>query len=184
MRIFDFGKFFVKNRELFACKKVSIYSAHLIKNPLVNIMKNLRKFILALAMACHAGLALAGQASDPAQDMPQAAADFIKANFPGAAVASVAKSGSWFSREYDVALADSTKIKFDSSGTVHKIENKTAGLPLSLLPQKAAETLEIKFIGSKIAALEHKRNLMKVELFDGRVLLFDKKTHILISVEN
>ena len=144
-------------------------------------MKNILLTACAIFLACAPAIAAASAIS--ADALPEAARAFIAENFPNTAISSAEKSGNWFSREYSAKLANAAEICFDASGNWFKIRRESEGLPIALLPKKAEETLEIQFIGSKVKMIETMRTFLKVELFDGRVLLFDKRTHLLISVE-
>ena len=144
-------------------------------------MKNILSLACAILFACAPAIAAASAIA--ADALPERARAFIAGSFPNTAISSAEKSGNWFSREYSAKLANAAEICFDASGNWFKIRCESAGLPISILPKKACETLEIQFIGSKIRGIENTRTFLKVELFDGRVLFFDKRTHLLISVE-
>ncbi len=138
-------------------------------------MKNLFKYTIALFAIFVGVVVYAGEKTISQDNLPSTAINFIKDNFPQANVVLATKDGWWITSEYDVSLSDSTSIDFDSSGNWKEIKNSVSGVSTKFLPEKIRNTLEIKFIGSKIKSIEKKsRYAFEIELFDGRDLKFDK----------
>ena len=133
-------------------------------------MKNILKIVLMFVVS--ATMAFAGDKVIPATSLPATAQKFIKDSFPSQTISYATQDRDWFSVDYKVALNDSTVIEFDSAGQWNEIENKVSGVSMNLLPQKAKQLIEVRFIGAKIKSIEKKRTMIEVELFDGRDLKF------------
>ena len=146
-------------------------------------MKKCLKFFLITILSLVGVSSFAGEKPIQPSELPTAAIEYIKANFPTTTISFATKDGGWFSTDYDVALSDSTMLEFDSAGEWAEIKNSLKGLSYDLLPQKIKATLEVRFVGSKVKSIEKKSNLIEVDLFDGRVLKFDKSGN-LVSVDD
>lgn len=128
-------------------------------------MKRMKSFIWTLALAA-AFLGL--QSCDDEKPinpnaLPDAAEQFILANFPDASVSSVMKEYDDLSYQYDVYLSDGTAITFKKNGEWKDIENRISGVPTSAIPEKINSYIATNYAGFFVVSIERDR-LYDVEL--------------------
>ncbi len=146
-------------------------------------MKKSLKIVLTALLAFVGVSAFASDKPISVSQLPVAAAEYVKAKFPNTPISFATKDGGLFSTDYEVVLADSTMIEFDSAGEWRELKNSIKGISLNLLPEKIKNVIEVRFVGAKVKSIEKKRNVFEVELFNDLELKFDKDG-VLISVED
>ena len=139
-------------------------------------MKILRKAILiAAAAACSANLQAAISHGKDVSILPQAAADFLAANFSAEGVKDVKSEKRLLKgKTFEVELESGVDIKFGKGGQWKIISSSAKNLPSSLLPKPLAEVLDKKEPGAKIKSIERKGYGYRLELEGNiEILLYD-----------
>lgn len=76
--------------------------------------------------------------------------------------------------DYEVVLKNGTEVEFDSTGNLKSVDAGANGVPSSLVLPAISTYIKQNCKNQKIVELEIKKNNYKVELQDGRDLLFDR----------
>ena len=115
--------------------------------------------------------------------LPVAAQKFLKTHFADQPLTYAKVDGYMFDVDYEVRLADGTKIDFDRKGNWTNVERKTVALPEKLVPTKIAEYVAKHYAGSKVVKIERNKRSFEVELSNGLELTFDTRYN-LINVDD
>ena len=115
--------------------------------------------------------------------LPVAAQKFLKAHFAEQSLTYAKVDGYMFDVDYEVRLADGTKIDFDRKGNWTNVERKAVALPEKLVPTKIAEYVAKHYTGSKVVKIERNKRSFEVELSNGLELTFDTRYN-LINVDD
>ena len=118
-----------------------------------------------------------------ADKLPIAAQKFLKTHFAEQSITYAKVDGYMFDIDYEVRLADGTKIDFDSRGNWTSVERKAAALPEKLVPTKIAEYVAKYYTGTKVVKIERNKRSYEVELSNGLELTFDARYN-LINVDD
>ncbi len=110
--------------------------------------------------------------------LPQSAQTFLTNHFKGAKVAMTTTERDWLSKEYNVLLANGTKIEFDGNGNWENIDCKQGFVPQSAIPAPIAKYLNDMFPGTKVVEIDVDRNDYEVELSNGTDIKFDKQFNV------
>ncbi|MBR4999640.1 MAG: PepSY-like domain-containing protein [Rikenellaceae bacterium] len=115
--------------------------------------------------------------------LPVAAQKFLKTHFADQSLTYAKVDGYMFDVDYEVRLADGTKIDFDRKGNWTNVERKAVALPEKLVPTKIAEYVAKHYAGSKVVKIERNKRSFEVELSNGLELTFDTRYN-LINVDD
>lgn len=115
--------------------------------------------------------------------LPVAAQKFLKTHFADQPLTYAKVDGYMFDVDYEVRLADGTKIDFDRKGNWTNVERKAVALPKTLVPTKIAEYVSKYYAGTKVVKIERNKRSFEVELSNGLELTFDTRYN-LINVDD
>ena len=115
--------------------------------------------------------------------LPVAAQKFLKTHFADQSLTYAKVDGYMFDVDYEVRLADGTKIDFDRKGNWTNVERKAVALPEKLVPTKIAEYVAKHYAGAKVVKIERNKRSFEVELSNGLELTFDTRYN-LINVDD
>lgn len=142
----------------------------------------MRKFMTLVAIATAALLGLQScEKNDELigeNKLPSAAQTFLQENFPSEAVSSVVKDYDDGTHTYKVSLSDGTFIEFKKNGEWKEIENRTTGVPESVIPTKILEYIKANYPDNFVIDIERDRHY-DVELNSGLDLDFNSKGEFL-----
>lgn len=137
----------------------------------------MKRFLTMVAIAAATMLSLQSCEKDDRLinpgDLPTTASTFISDNFPGASVRNVVKDYDDATYTYQVSLSDGTFIEFRKNGEWKEIENRTTGVPTSVVPTKIAEYVTTNYPDNFIVDIERDHQI-DVELNSGLDLDFTK----------
>lgn len=107
--------------------------------------------------------------------LPQNGQKFISNNFGAKQVSTVLMDDDYFSKEYEVILANGTKIEFDKNGSWKEVDGKRNAIPTTFIPKSINAYVKKSFPNTAIKKVEKKRFKYEVELTNGLDLEFDSK---------
>ena len=111
-----------------------------------------------------------------ADQLPEPIKAFIQQTFPGQTVSFVQKDLDLTGNQYDVVLADGTRIEFDTDNQWDKIEGTmTTPVPTALIPQPVLTHLQANFPDAMITKIDKEHYGYEVELANGLELKFNKQ---------
>lgn len=135
----------------------------------------MKKLITMVAIAAATLLSLQSCEKDDRLinpgDLPTTSSNFITANFPNATIRNVVKDYDDATYTYQVSLSDGTYIEFRKNGEWKEIENRTSGVPNSVIPAKILEYVTTNYPDNFIVDIE-KEHQIDVELNSGLDLDF------------
>ena len=104
-------------------------------------MQIMKKTIVVIAIMLAAVVtASAGDRPVTFTQLPVAAQTFVTSNFPDVKVSYATVDDDFIRPDYNVVLADGTKIQFDHSGSLEKVETK-GGVPAGILNMRSADAV-------------------------------------------
>ena len=115
-----------------------------------------------------------------ADQLPEPIKAFIQQTFPGQTVSFVQKDLDLTGNQYDVVLADGTRIEFDTDNQWDKIEGTmTTPVPTALIPQPVLTHLQANFPDAMITKIDKEHYGYEVELANGLELKYNKQGAIM-----
>ena len=129
--------------------------------------------ILALAIATLVGLQSCEKEDVmiPAAELPSEVISFLDTHFSGIEVRSVIKDYDNSTYEFEVYLANGTRIELSRRGEWRNVENHLAGVPHSVIPKKILTYVAENYPDQMIIGIERDRQI-DVELKGGVELVF------------
>ena len=129
--------------------------------------------ILALAIATLVGLQSCEKEDVmiPAAELPSEVISFLDTHFSGIEVRSVIKDYDNSTYEFEVYLANGTRIELSRRGEWRNVENHLAGVPHSVIPNKILTYIAENYPDQMIIGIERDRQI-DVELKGGVELVF------------
>ena len=138
-------------------------------------MKKSALFLVALlCMALLSASCFAGDKIIPVEQLPAAAQQFVKTNFPNAKISFATKDAEFIGTKYEARLADWTEINFDKKGEWDKVDCQMNSVPEALVPAAIAEYVKTNFAGTKIVKIDKEHGGYEVELSNDIELKFNQ----------
>ena len=133
----------------------------------------MKRFIIAMALifASVAAVSADERPIDIGQ-MPKIAINFIKSNFADVAILYANVERDVLETDYEVGLADGTRIDFDAKGEWKEISNKKVGVPSAILPAKITEYIKANYPDANYINIERSSRKYEVKLTNGLEILF------------
>ena len=133
----------------------------------------MKRFILAMVLFfASTAVVVADERPIKIGQMPKAAISFLNKNFTGIDVLYANVERDILDTDYEVGLADGTKIDFNGSGEWTDVSNKKSGVSNKLLPHKVAAYIEQNYANVQIIKIERSSRKYEVKLTNGLELLF------------
>ena len=111
-----------------------------------------------------------------ADQVPAPIQTFIAQAFPGQTITFAQKDLELTGYQYDVVLADGTRIEFDTDKVWDKIESPmTNPVPTALIPQPVLAHLQANFPDAMITKIDKERYGYEVELANGLELKYNQQ---------
>lgn len=133
----------------------------------------MKRFILAIALFfASTAVVVADERPIKIGQMPKAAISFLNKNFAGIEVLYANVERDILDTDYEVGLADGTKIDFNGGGEWTDVSNKKSGVSSKLLPHKVAAYIEQNYANAQIIKIERSSRKYEVKLTNGLELLF------------
>ena len=129
--------------------------------------------ILALAIATLVGLQSCEKEDVmiPVTELPEEVISFLDTHFNGIEVRSVIKDYDNSTYEFEVHMANGTRIELSRRGEWRNVENHLAGVPHSVIPNKILTYIAENYPDQMIIGIERDRQI-DVELKGGVELVF------------
>lgn len=137
------------------------------------IMSVLAVLFLALNVAC-------ANEDRPirVEQLPAAAQKFIQTHFPTSKVSYAKIDDELVYKEYEVMLADGTKIEFNGDGEWKDVDCKFGAVPAAIIPKKIANYVAKHYPDAKIIKIDRDRRDYEVSLSNRLELTFDMKFNL------
>ena len=103
------------------------------------------------------------------QQLPQKAQQFINTHFSGVEVLSATVDD-----DYEVYLANGTKVEFTMQGEWKEVKCPGAAVPAAIIPAAISKYVKANFPNSTIVKIDKKYSGYEVELNTDLELVFDK----------
>ena len=129
-------------------------------------------------MSLVAVVAVAHDKMIPYTELPHKAQTFIESNFDRNNVVSVTEENDRRT-EYEVRMADGTKVEFDANGIWKKVSVAHGAVPAALVPEAIAKLMVTNYPDAKIVQLEKRGSGYEIELSDDREMLFDASGNLI-----
>ena len=110
--------------------------------------------------------------------LPDAAQKFLKQYFAGESVSLAKVDVEMVSKEYEVMLADGTRVDFNNSGEWIDVDCKFKVVPEGIVPRQIVDYVAKTYPDVKILRIERDRHTYEVSLSNRLELTFDKKFKI------
>lgn len=114
-----------------------------------------------------------GKSSISPNELPAEIKSFVDQNFPGKNIINAQKESGFWDSEYEVTLADGSKVEFGSNNEWEEIKSK-AGVPASLIPASVATYVNKNFPGVIVEKVSKKRYGFKVKLGNDLEIKLDE----------
>ena len=138
-------------------------------------MKKSRLFLVAIVcMVFQSVTCFADDKIIPVEQLPAAAKDFVKKNFPNTTISYATKDNEFGGAKYEARLADGTEIDFDKKGNWDKVDCKTRAVPAALVPETISQFVKTNHPGTVIVKIDKERNGYEIELSNDLDLKFNK----------
>lgn len=137
-------------------------------------MKKLLSLLMAVALVC--GVASAkDRYTKNVNELPAAAVQFLKANFPKHTVHHIKIDKKAFGgSDYDVILSNGTEIEFDAKGNWTEVDCGNEAVPSGVIMKSIASYVKSNYSGAKIVKIEKGSRDYDVELSNGIDLKFGR----------
>lgn len=138
---------------------------------------NLRSFLTVFVAVVSMTLSASCEKESiiDATRLPDEAQSFISTYFSTANVVTVMKEGSGVFAEYDVMLADGTRLSFDRNGEWTDVDCGSLAVPAGIVPGEISTKVAELYPKSLITGIDRDSEGYEVELDNGVELSFSKK---------
>ena len=110
------------------------------------------------------------------EQLPEPVKSFVKEHFPDQSISFADKDLELTGCQYDVVLADGSRIDFDTDNMWEKIEGTlTAPVPTDLIPPAIVTHIQSNFPDAMIIKIDKESYGYEVELANGLELKFNKE---------
>lgn len=138
----------------------------------------MKKIIIAIAFIMAAVVtANAGDKPVTFSQLPASAQTFVNTNFTGEKVSFATVDDDIIRPDYTVVLANGTKIQFDNSGKLEKVETKT-GVPAGIVPVQITDFVKLHYPDAVVLDYEIGRRDYEVKLSNRMELKFNKNWNL------
>ena len=111
-----------------------------------------------------------------AEQLPEPIKAFIQQTFPGQTISFATKDFEGLGYQYDVILADGTRIDFDTDNVWDKIECTMENpVPTALIPAPIVTHIQSQYPTAMILKIDKERYGYEIELANGLELKFNQQ---------
>ncbi len=133
-------------------------------------------FLLAASFIFSIGAIYAGEEKNiTMNELPVKAQEFIQTHWNNVGVTHIKMEKEFSKTEYEVILANKTKIEFNKNGDWKDIENKETTIPMNVLMQPTITYIQNNYPGLGIREISKEHNHYEVKLENDLELKFDLK---------
>lgn len=137
---------------------------------------------LILLLACVFSFQVSRADNDkPVQfeQLPTAAQQFVKQNFPNAKVAFAKMETKLFGATYDVVFINGDNLEFDKQGQWTEVNCRHLTVPADIVPAQIKTFVETNYPGVSYLSIERDRDSYEVRLSNFWEIKFDKNFNII-----
>lgn len=141
----------------------------------------LKKLIIVLVgVSCFSACAITDKDKPiTVNQLPAAAQQMIKKNFPNNKVAMAKQEKDVLKTSYDVVFTNGDKIEFDSKGNWTEISCKNSFVPLALIPVQIQNYVQQNYPDNKIIEIDRDKKEYDVKLSNGIEITFNTKFQVI-----
>lgn len=130
-------------------------------------------FTILVSVFCTIGFVKADDVPITTKQLPQQAQNFLNEYYKGVKVLLATHDNDFFDNEYEVVLADGTKVEFDNNGRWESISQRGKAILPQLVPPQIAEFVNQHYATVIIQKIQRDRRGYEVDLSNGLELKFD-----------
>jgi hypothetical protein len=140
----------------------------------------MKKFISTVAVLLLTLSVACAKSDRPVKvtELPVAAQTFLKSYFPDVAVSFAKLDDEFVYKEYEVMLADGSKVEFNGDGEWKNVDCKAYAVPAGIIPEQIKAYVERTYPGAKIMQIDRDRRDYEVSLSNRLELTFDKRFNL------
>lgn len=112
-------------------------------------------------------------------DLPQAAQQFLAANFPNVKAVLVTEDSDLLDKSYEVTFNTADKVEFDRQGEWTEVKCKNSQVPSAIVPAQITQFVANTYPGAKILTIERDRHRYEVDLSNGWEVKFDMNFNVI-----
>lgn len=140
----------------------------------------MKKLVLLLVSVFTFQVAMADNDKPVAfEQLPAAAQQFVKQNFPNVKVAFAKMENKLFGASYDVVFINGDNLEFDKNGQWTEISCKHQTVPLGVVPAQIKQFVDSNYPGVKYLSLERDRDSYEIRLSNYWEIKFDKNFNVI-----
>ncbi len=141
----------------------------------------LKKLIIVLiGVSCFSACAITDKDKPiTVNQLPAAAQQMIKKNFPNSKVAMAKQENDLLKTSYDVVFTNGDKIEFDSKGNWTGINCKNSFVPSALIPVQIKNYVQQNYPDNKIIEIDRDKKEYDVKLSNGIEITFNTKFQVI-----
>lgn len=135
--------------------------------------------LAAIVLVVSASFAAADDKPVSQAQLPPSAVAFINSSFPGEKISYAMVEDDFFRPDYKVVLSDGTKLQFDNSGRLEKVEAMKSGIPADVIPVQIREYVRTHYPDTGFIEYEIDRRSYDVKLTNRLELKFSRNFNIM-----
>ena len=111
-------------------------------------------------------------------EMPATAQSFLKTHFPNAKISFAKVDDELISKEYEVMLADGTKLEFASNGNWEDVDCRYGEVPAAIIPAAIKDYVKANYPDERVLKIERDRRGYDLKLSNRLELKFNNDFEI------
>lgn len=144
-------------------------------------MKNVKVLVSAVfAVLMLSVVSFADDTPIPVEKLPAAVKAAIQKQFPGQKMLFAEEDSGFFEKtKYEIRLDDGTRIECYKDGEWDNVENKSKGLPASIVPKGIADYVKANYATALIVKIDKEKYGFEVELSNDLELKFNPQFQLI-----
>ena len=114
-----------------------------------------------------------------ADQLPAPAQEFIKQHFSKSTISFAKIDDELTYKEYEVMLADGTKLEFNGDGEWKDVDCKYGAVPAAIVPKQIKDYLAQNYPQAVVLGIDYERKQYEVRLNNHLELTFDKNFRLI-----
>lgn len=139
----------------------------------------MKKIMILIAAVLCISAVKADDRPIAADQLPQAARQFIKEYFPSQKVAYAKVDSGIFDTEYEVVFENGSKVEFFKNGEWKEVDCKYSAVPAGIVPSKIATYVKANYSDASIVQIDRDRREWDVKLSNRLELTFDNRFNLI-----
>lgn len=134
--------------------------------------------IISAALFFSAAMLMADDRHVDVNRLPNAAREFLNANFPGEKILYVTQEDDLILPDYDVALENGVMLEFYNNGALEKISSRS-GVGTDLIPVQIVEFVKVRYPDAYFVEYKVERKHYEVTLSNRMELKFNRHFNLI-----